>query len=101
MCIYGNVAKKEIKEEKKKNPEKFIETKEALKLENEDKGLFALGLISQNLEDIGVETAIEKDSDKDEGEEGITSFQFITNGMITKKNMIYILNLGKNEMSNY
>ena len=85
MCIYGNIAKKEIKEEKKKNPEKFIETKEALKLENNDQGLFALGLLSQNLEDIGVETAIEKDSDKDEGEEGITSFQFITNGMITKK----------------
>ena len=85
MCIYGNIAKKEIKEEKKKNPEKFIETKEALKLENEDKGLFALGLISQNLEDIGVETAIEKNSDNDEGEEGLTSMQFISNGFIAKK----------------
>ena len=101
MCIYGNIAKKEIKEEKKKNPEKFIETKEALKLENEDKGLFALGLISQNLEDIGVETAIEKNSDNDEGEEGLTSMQFISNGFIAKKNMIYILNLAKKEMKNY
>ena len=34
MCIYGNITKKEIKEEKKKNPEKFIETSQSLKLEN-------------------------------------------------------------------
>ena len=30
MCIYGNIIKKEIKEEKMKNPEKFIEIQEAL-----------------------------------------------------------------------
>ena len=84
MCIYGNVAKKEIKEEKKKNPEKFVETSEALKLENEDQGLFALGLISQNLESLGIETAIDKSND-DKEDEGLTSLQFISNGMIGKK----------------
>ena len=31
MCKLGNIIKKEIIKEKKKNPEKFIETKEALK----------------------------------------------------------------------
>ena len=85
MCKYGNIAKQEIIREKKKNPEKFIETKEALKLEDTDQGLFALGLLSTNLEDIGVETAIENNPDQDEGEEGLTSLQFITNGMISKK----------------
>ena len=84
MCIYGNITKKEIKEEKKKNPEKFIETSEALKLENEDPNLFALGLISQNLENLGIETAIDK-SDEDISDEGLTSIQFISNGMIGKK----------------
>jgi surface protein len=34
MCIYGEINKKEIINEKKNNPEKFIETSEALKLEN-------------------------------------------------------------------
>ena len=48
MCIYGTVTKNEIKEEKIKNPEKFIETNKALKMENQDEGIFALGLISQN-----------------------------------------------------
>ena len=85
MCIYGNITKKEIKEEKKKNPEKFIESSEALKLENEDQNLFALGLISKNLENMGIETAIEKNSDDDKEDEGLTSLQFITNGMIAKK----------------
>ena len=66
MCKYGNIVKSEIKIEKKKNPEKFIETKEALKLENTDKELFALGLLSKNLENIGVETAIENSSTQDE-----------------------------------
>ena len=84
MCIYGNITKKEIKEEKKKNPEKYIETSEALKLENEDQALFALGLISQNLENLGIETAIDK-SNEDTADEGLTSLECISNGMISKK----------------
>ena len=46
MCIYGNIMKKEILEEKEKNPEKFIEIEEALKLEEKDQDLFALGLLA-------------------------------------------------------
>ena len=49
MCIYGNIRKKEIKEEKQKNPEKFIEIQEALNLEENDKETFALGLFAHNL----------------------------------------------------
>ena len=86
MCIYGNIINKEIKEEKEKNPEKFIETSQALQKENEDQGLFALGLISQNLENIGIETAIEKDENEDEEQDaGSTCLQFITNGLCEKK----------------
>ncbi len=43
MCIIGNITKKEIIEEKKKNPEKFIETSEALKLKDYDEDLLVLG----------------------------------------------------------
>ena len=84
MCIYGNITKTEIKKEKKKNPEKFIDTYEALKLEKEDPGLFALGLISQNLENLGITTAIDK-SNQDDADEGLTALQYISNGMIGKK----------------
>ena len=85
MCIYGTVTKKEIREEKIKNPEKFIETSQALKMENKDDGLFALGLISNNLEKLGIETAIEIEQNQDEPDAGSTCLQFISNGMITKK----------------
>jgi len=87
MCIYGNIMKKEIKEEKKKNPEKFIDTSQALQLENKDQELFALGLISQNLEELGIETAIEREENNEEEEEdaGTTCLQFITNGLARKK----------------
>ena len=87
MCIYGSLMKKEIQEEKQKYPEKFIETSEALQKENEDSGLFALGLISKNLEEIGIETAIENNENKEKEEEdaGSACLQFITNGMCQKK----------------
>ena len=80
MCAYGSITKKEIREEKAKHPEKFLETNEALKMEKQDTGMFALGLISQNLEELGIETAIEKDENPNEQDEDSTSLQFITNG---------------------
>ena len=85
MCIYGTITKQEIREEKIKNPEKFIDTSQALKMENKDEGLFALGLISNSLEKLGIETAIEIDSNPDIQDADVTSLQFLTNGMITKK----------------
>ena len=95
MCIYGELTKKEIKEEKEKHPEKFIETPQALKLEKQDEGLFALGLLSQNLEGLGVETAIEINENPETQEADLTSLQFISNGMINKKKYDLHFDLGK------
>ena len=85
MCIYGEITKQEIKEEKQKHPEKFIETSQALNMENENQGIFALGLLSNNLEELGIETAIEKEGNPDDNNAGLTFMQFLSNGMITKK----------------
>ena len=85
MCIYGTITKQEIKEEKKKHPEKFIETSQALKMENDNQGIFALGLLSNNLEELGIETAIEKEGSSDDNNTGLTFMQFLSNGMINKK----------------
>ena len=87
MCIYGNIVKEEILIDKKNNPNKFIKTKDALKMEKTDKGIFALGLLASILEDKGIVTAIEKNENKDEtsNEESSTCLQFIANGMIDKK----------------
>ena len=79
--------KEEIQREKKENPYKFIEIDEALKYEEKDQALFALGLLADNLRQIGMEVAIEKEQNKTDNEldEGTTVFQFISNGMISKK----------------
>ena len=51
------------------------EKKKALEeMEDKDIGFFALGLLSQNLENIGIETAIEKNiNEKDEYESSTSS----------------------------
>ena len=112
MCIFGNIMKEEIKKEKEESPEEFIETEDALKMEDTDSGLFALGLLSKNLQDIGIETCIkktgnenesdsnisyndsnnedneenkDKTEDKEEEDAATTCLQFITNGFAQKK----------------
>ena len=85
MCIFGSITKKEIIKAKKNNPENFIETSEALQSEKSDQNLFALGLLASNLENLGIETAIEKEINEDEQDAGITCLQFIFNGLAQKK----------------
>ena len=88
MCAFGIITKKQIQEEKEKNPEKFIKIEDALKKEEEDNALFALGLLANVLEDSGVETAIEssinEEQKEDENDIGTTSLQFLSNGMGNK-----------------
>ena len=87
MSILGYIMKEEIIEEKIKNSQKFISIKEATKEENKYEGIFCLGLLAKSLENIGVVTAIEKNSSKDEESQNIANIvlNFITNGMIDKK----------------
>ena len=102
MCIYGNGMGERIKEEKKNYPDKYIPTKEALKQENKDPELFALGLVASIAEQYNIETAIKNDKYVEKGTmEGKTmpeiqterskkvkeeklSFQLISNGWIGK-----------------
>ena len=93
MCIYGNITRMKIKKEKEKeenNPEKIIKMEDALTKEKEKKeeerGIFALGLISSILERNNIETVIETGENGDDYEDmAITSLQFLTNGLIGKK----------------
>ena len=106
MCVIGNIMKNEIINEKKKNPEKFISIEEATKDKNKDNGInFCLGVLAQNLENIGITTAIEKESNNSEesvkGSEMV--LQFIMNGMIDKKKLDLHFELGQkrnNELLN-
>ena len=102
MCIYGNIMKEQIKEEKEKNPENFIEINDALNLENEDKELFALGLLAHNLEQDGTEVAIEKQGvqGEDELNHNTTCLQFISNGMTQRKRYDLHFDFGEQKMKN-
>ena len=82
MCIIGTIMKKEIIEEKKNNPDKFIPTEQALQ-ETNNKQIFCLGILSQSLENCGIVTAIEKNpsSDVQSQDASNTILQFITNGL--------------------
>ena len=105
MCLLGSIMKEEILEEKRNNPEKFITIEEATKEDNKNKGIFCLGILAQNLEEIGITTGIEKNSSNNEDEQNTsnTILQFITNGMIEKKKYGLHFNLGdkrNNELLN-
>ena len=105
MCAFGTIMKEEILEEKKKEPEKFISIEEAIKEENKDEGKFCLGILAKNLEEMGITTAIEKDTpnDIDSINASNTVFQFITNGMIEKPKYDLHFDLGdkrNNELLN-
>ena len=85
MYLWWINKKRNKRRKRKTSIKKFIETSQALKLEKQDEGLFALGLLSQNLEGLGVETAIEVKKNPETQEADLTSLQFISNGMINKK----------------
>ena len=86
MCEIGALMKKEILKEKEKNPEKFISIEEATKGNDIDIN-FCLGVLAQNLEDIGIITAIEKEASNEELniKSSEMVLQFIMNGLIDKK----------------
>jgi hypothetical protein len=97
MCVLGDIMKEEIIEEKVKEPERFISIEEATKEENKDSSNFCLGLLAQNLENMGITTAIEKTTTNDEESQNAsnTVLQFIMNGMIEKKKYNLHFDLGE------
>ena len=101
ICNIGKIIKREIKEEKRKNPNNYIEVKDAIKLENQDKELFALALMGSILNENGTEVIIENNNNSEDDKlgENITFLQFISNGFIQKKkyDLHFDFGHGKNE----
>ena len=84
MCALGSIMKEEILEERKSQPNKFISIEEAIKGDEEN---LCLGLLAQNLENMGIVTEIEKDPIINNKKINFSDIilQFIMNGMIQKK----------------
>jgi hypothetical protein len=98
MCILSDITKKEIIEEKKNNPDKFIKTEEALKCPKES-SVFVMGLLAKHLENNGITTAIEKNINQNDLEEGNTTLQFMVNGLgqKTRYNLHFDIGEERNE----
>jgi len=103
MCIYRDIIKEEIIFEKNSHPNKFIETEDALQMKGIDNELFILGLLSNILENKGIETAFEKDINKNDAlnEESSTCLKFISNGMINKKKYNLHFDFGDKKMLSF
>ena len=99
MCILSDITKKEIIEEKKNNPDKFIKTEEALKCHNKESSVFVMGLLAKHLENNGITTAIEKNINQNDLEEGNTTLQFMVNGLgqKTRYNLHFDIGEERNE----
>lgn len=77
---YGYLTEKQIEEEKKNNPENFIEIKDALKLKESNNELYILGKLAESLEKTGVKPVIDKR--KFNNKENIVNNQFISSGLL-------------------
>ena len=64
-------------------------------MEKKDAGLFALGLLANNLEKDGVQTLIDLSESKEGKDEAATSLQFISNGLTQKKKYDLHFDFGK------
>ena len=95
MCISGEKIKNQIKKDKQEHPEKYIPVSQALKMEKSDIGIFALALLSKNLENMGIETAIVKNKSLNEEKEDIKNLQYLVNGMMHKKKFDLHFELGE------
>ena len=104
MCELGNIIKNKIiyeKEQSEEKEEKFISIQEAIKQPenlNQNKTypnqMQLLGLLAQNLEENGITTAIEKNSNDSDGISS-TTLQFLVNGLIEKPKYVFSFEFGE------
>lgn len=93
MALIGNVETINLKSIAKKNPEKFISINDCLESGNDQ--YFILGIMAKYLQNIGIDTMIEKaDVTKDDDKQSYanTLLQFICSGYLFKNK--YSLNFG-------
>ena len=94
---FGFLIEKEIEEELKKNPENFLDIKDALKQKDTNNQMYALGKLGESLEKIGIKVAIDKRNSKDK--ENIINNQFLSSGLINQSK--YEVHLKEDEKTMY
>ena len=103
MNFYGEQAKKEIENQKKINPNKYMSIEEALEKPSKDflnefkSEYFVLGILANALTSQGCFVAIERNNPQKDEEikEIYTTIQFLVNGMHNFKKYIFHFDFGK------
>ena len=93
MSVFGTILKKEIEEELKTNPEKFVEIDSVLK--NEDEQFLPSAILAKNLKDNQILAVVEKDSNKSPVYD--IALQLLVNGMANKKKLVISYDFGKEQ----
>ena len=104
ICLYGSLIKQNMWNDKIYNSNNYILIEDALKYENIDVGLFALGLLGNCLQQNNIEVTIKKKinyNENDNNEEDISSLQFITNNIFQKKKYNFNFDFGQTKNEEY
>ena len=97
--IYDKQKNKQKRAKKVHQIKKYIKNFKALKMESKDQDLFVLGLISKNLNDIGIGSAIEKKNNFEEQINDFSWFNFLINN--NKKKYVLDFEFGEKKTKNY
>ena len=99
MSKMGTITKEEIISKKKKNPENFFSEQEIIQNKS-DEQIYALGIFSKVLENLGMTTAIEKNScNEDSTNTAQTTMQFLVNGMADRSKFDLHFDFGEEKNS--
>ena len=91
MSTFGTILKKEIEEELKTNPEKFIEID--TELNNENSEFLPSAILAKNLQDNKILAVVEKE--QKESPIYDIALQFLVNGMANEKKLVISYDFGK------
>lgn len=94
---YGYDCEKKIEQEIKKDPENFIEPKEAIKQKDSDEKIFILGKLGESLENMGIKVIIDKKNISN-NDDYIINNQIISSGIL--KNTKYEIHVEENDNTN-
>ena len=93
MTVFGTILKKEIEEELKTNPDKFVQIDNVIN--NEDQQFLPSAILAKSLQQNKILAVVEKDSKESKIYD--IALQFLVNGMASEQKMVISYDFGKEQ----
>jgi hypothetical protein len=93
MTVFGTILKKEIEEELKSNPDKFVQIDNVIN--NEDQQFLPSAILAKSLQQNKILAVVEKDSKESKIYD--IALQFLVNGMASEQKMVISYDFGKEQ----